>query len=117
MGEGNENLVYPSPPDFKSFLHVVKPYVIEPPALLPIREEPVLRIFIALKNQSPWLGLNPQPLGSVASTLTTTPPRRQVIVVPVIISSTGVVAKNINKHLKLKLSRYTPRMRLRGEGV
>jgi hypothetical protein len=45
-------------------------------ALLPIQEEGVLRIFIALKNPSPWLGLNPQPLGPVASTLTTTPPRR-----------------------------------------
>jgi hypothetical protein len=37
----------------------------------------VLRIFfIALKNPSPWPGLNPRPLGPVASTLTTTPPRR-----------------------------------------
>jgi hypothetical protein len=34
----------------------------------------VLQIFITLKNPSPWLGLNPQPLGPVASTLTTTPP-------------------------------------------
>jgi hypothetical protein len=46
------------------------------PALLPVQEEGVLRIFIALKNPSLWLGLNPQPLGPVASTLTTTPPRR-----------------------------------------
>jgi hypothetical protein len=37
--------------------------------------EGVLRIFIALKNPSPLLGLNPRPLGPVASTLTTTPPR------------------------------------------
>jgi hypothetical protein len=36
----------------------------------------VLRIFIGLKNPSPWPGSNPQPLGPVASTLTTTPPRR-----------------------------------------
>jgi hypothetical protein len=36
----------------------------------------VLRIFIALKNPLPWPGLNLQPLGPVASTLTTTPPRR-----------------------------------------
>jgi hypothetical protein len=35
----------------------------------------VLRIFIALKNLSPWLGLNLKSLGPVASTLTTTPPR------------------------------------------
>jgi hypothetical protein len=35
----------------------------------------VLRIFIALKNPSPWPGSNPQPSGLVASTLTTSPPR------------------------------------------
>jgi hypothetical protein len=34
------------------------------PALLPIREEGVLRIFIALKNPSPWRpDLKLQPLG------------------------------------------------------
>jgi hypothetical protein len=31
----------------------------------------------ALKNPSPLPGLNPRPLGPLASTLTTTPPRRQ----------------------------------------
>jgi hypothetical protein len=36
----------------------------------------VLLIFIALKNPSLRLGLNPRPLGPVASTLTTTPPMR-----------------------------------------
>jgi hypothetical protein len=36
----------------------------------------VLRIFIALKNPSPWRGSKAQPLGPVGSTLTTTPPRR-----------------------------------------
>jgi hypothetical protein len=41
-------------------------------------KEDVLRIFIALKNPSPLLGLNPRPLGPVASTLTTTPPRRHL---------------------------------------
>jgi hypothetical protein len=41
------------------------------PALLPIREEGVLRMFIALKNPLSWPGSNPQPLGPVASTLTT----------------------------------------------
>jgi hypothetical protein len=46
------------------------------PALLPIQEESVLRIFIALENPSPWPGSNLQTLGPVASTLTTTPPRR-----------------------------------------
>jgi hypothetical protein len=39
-------------------------------------KEGVLRIFIALKNPSPRLGLNPRPLGPVASTLTSTPLRR-----------------------------------------
>jgi hypothetical protein len=47
-----------------------------PPAFLPIRKKGVLRIFIALKNPSPWPASNPQPLGPVASTLTTTPPRQ-----------------------------------------
>jgi hypothetical protein len=46
------------------------------PALLPIREEGVLRIFIVLKNPKPLPGSKPQPLGPVANTLTTTPPRR-----------------------------------------
>jgi hypothetical protein len=39
-------------------------------------KEGVLRIFIALKNPSPWPGSNPRTLGPMASTLTTTPPRR-----------------------------------------
>jgi hypothetical protein len=47
-----------------------------PPALLLIRKEGVLQIFIALKYPSSWPGSNPQTLGPVASTLTTTPPRR-----------------------------------------
>jgi hypothetical protein len=38
-------------------------------------KEGVLRTFIAIKNPSPQPGLNPHPLGPVASTLTTTPPR------------------------------------------
>jgi hypothetical protein len=46
------------------------------PALLPIREEGVLLIFIALKIHLLRRVLNPQTLGPVASTLTTTPPRR-----------------------------------------
>jgi hypothetical protein len=50
-----------------------------PPALLPVREEGVLRIFIALKNPSLWQGSKPQPLGPVASRLTATPSRRLVV--------------------------------------
>jgi hypothetical protein len=34
------------------------------PALLPIREEGVLRIFIALKNPSFWPGFEPATFGS-----------------------------------------------------
>jgi hypothetical protein len=41
-------------------------------------KEGVLRIFIALKNESSWPGLNPRPFGPVASTLTTTRPRRHL---------------------------------------
>jgi hypothetical protein len=40
-------------------LHAVKSYDIGPSALLPIRQEGVLRIFIALKNPSPWPGFEP----------------------------------------------------------
>jgi hypothetical protein len=38
-------------------------------------KEGALRIFIALKNPSPQLGLNPRTLGLTASTLTITPPK------------------------------------------
>jgi hypothetical protein len=40
--------------------------------------EGVLWNFIALKNPSPWPGLNPRPLGPVASTLAITPQRQCV---------------------------------------
>jgi hypothetical protein len=76
MGEGNENLVSPSPWDFKISLtcreilqHGTSGFTSHP-------KEGVLRIFIALKNPSPWPGSNPQPLGPVAITLTITLPRR-----------------------------------------
>jgi hypothetical protein len=76
VGEGNENLVYPSPCDFKrSFTcrkilrHGTSGFTSRP-------KEGVLRICIALKSPSPWPGPNPQLLGPVASTLTTTTPRR-----------------------------------------
>jgi hypothetical protein len=76
MGEGIENLVSPSPWTSRVLLHASNSYDMGPPALLPIRKEGVLRIFVALKNPSPWPGSNPQPLGPVASTLTTTPQTR-----------------------------------------
>jgi hypothetical protein len=50
MGEGSDNLVYLSPWDFGVLLHAVKSYDMGPPALLPIPEEGVLWIFIALKK-------------------------------------------------------------------
>jgi hypothetical protein len=34
------------------------------PALLPIREEDVLLMFISLKNPSPWPGFEPAAFGS-----------------------------------------------------
>jgi hypothetical protein len=38
-------------------------------------KEGLLRIFVALKSPSPRLGLNPQTLAQVSSTLTSRPPR------------------------------------------
>jgi hypothetical protein len=76
MDEGNENLIYPSPWDFKRsltcrkiLLHGISGFTSHP-------KEGALRIFISFKNPSPWPGSNPRPLGLVASTLTTTPARR-----------------------------------------
>jgi hypothetical protein len=60
MGEGNENLVYPSKWDFKSSFTCRKSYEMGLAALPPTRKEGVLPIFIALKNKSPWPGSNPQ---------------------------------------------------------
>jgi hypothetical protein len=82
MGEGEMREILSIHP-CGSFLHAVKSYDIGPSALLPIREEGVLRIFIALKNPSRWPGFEPA-FGPVASTLTTTPPRRHVSVIKVI---------------------------------
>jgi hypothetical protein len=47
-------------------------------AFTPHSQESVLRIFIAIRNPSPRPGLNPRPLGPVASTLTTISPRRRI---------------------------------------
>jgi hypothetical protein len=52
----------------------VKSYDMGPSRFTSHSKEGVLRIFIALKNQLLRPGLNLQPLGSLASTLTTTPP-------------------------------------------
>jgi hypothetical protein len=69
MGEGNENLFCPSVWDFKSSLTCRKILLHGNSGFTSHPKEGVLRIFIALKNASPWLGSNPQPLGPVASTL------------------------------------------------
>jgi hypothetical protein len=71
MGEGNENLIYPSPWHFKRYFTCRK--------ILHVTSNPkkgVLRIFIDLKNPSPWSGSNPRTLDPVVSTLTTTSLRR-----------------------------------------
>jgi hypothetical protein len=77
VGEGNENLVYPSPRDFKITFTYRKILQHGASGFTPHPKKGVLRIFISLKNPSPWLDSNPQPLSPVASTLTTTPPRRR----------------------------------------
>jgi hypothetical protein len=79
MGEGNGNLVYPSPWDFKRSLTCRKILRHGTSGFTSHPKEGVLWIIIALKNPSPWPGFNPQPLGLVASTLTTTPPRRPIV--------------------------------------
>jgi hypothetical protein len=56
MGEGNENLVYPSPWDFKRFLTCRKILRHGTSGFTSHPKEGVLRIFIALKNPSPWPG-------------------------------------------------------------
>jgi hypothetical protein len=76
-------------------------------------ERKVLRIFIALKNPSPWPGLNPRPLGPVTSTLTTTPPRRLWVGSYAVWTCRQIPAfrKNIllpSSGMKWKLNIYSP---------
>jgi hypothetical protein len=62
---GNDNFVYSSLWDFRSCFTCRK--ILrhgDLPALLPIREEGVLRIFIVLRNPSPWPGFEPVTFGS-----------------------------------------------------
>jgi hypothetical protein len=73
MGEGNENLVHPSPWDFRSSLKCRKILRHGNFGFTSHPKEGVLRNCIAIKNPSPCPGSNPKPLGPVASTLTTTP--------------------------------------------
>jgi hypothetical protein len=76
VGDQNENLVYTSPWDFKKSFTCHKILRHGTSGFTSHLKEGVLRIFIALKNPSPWPGSNPQPFGSVASTPKTTPPRQ-----------------------------------------
>jgi hypothetical protein len=75
-------------------LHAVKSYDMGPSRFTFHPRGRCVRIFIALKNPSPWLGSNPQPLDSVASTLTTTPSRRRWTIhnTQVISHTTAVIA-------------------------
>jgi hypothetical protein len=73
MGEGNENLVYPSPWDFKRSLTCCKILRYGTFSLYFPSEG---RIFIALKSPTPWQGSNPLSFGQFVSALTSTPPRR-----------------------------------------
>jgi hypothetical protein len=65
MDEGNENLFYPCPSDFKRFLTCHKISRHGTSGFTSHSKEGVLRIFIAIKNPSPWPGSNSRPLGSV----------------------------------------------------
>jgi hypothetical protein len=76
MNKGNENLVYSSPWDFKRSLTRCKILQHGTSGFTSHPKEGVLWILIVLKNPSLWLGLNPLPLGPVASTLTITSPRQ-----------------------------------------
>jgi hypothetical protein len=60
------------------------------PALLPIREEGVLRIFIALKNPSPWPGFETATFGSSGQhtshyTTKATRPYTSVVILPLLV--------------------------------
>jgi hypothetical protein len=77
MGEGNENLVYASPWDFKRFLTCHKILRHGSSGFSSHLKEGVW-ISVALRNPSPWPSLNLRPLGPVASTLMATPPRRLI---------------------------------------
>jgi hypothetical protein len=76
VGEGNENLVYASPWDFKRSFTCRKILQHGTSDFTSHLKEGVLQIFNTLKNPSPWPGSKSQSLGPVASTLTTTPTRQ-----------------------------------------
>jgi hypothetical protein len=105
MGEGNENLVYASPWDFKRSLTCRKILQRGTCGFTSHPKEVVMRIFIALINPSLWPGSNPRPLGPVASTLTTRPPRRLRYWSWVI--TTYTKRRNfVRRHIQRKLWKY-----------
>jgi hypothetical protein len=77
-GRQSENFAYQYLKYLKGYLTCRKTLRHVTPGFTYRPKEGVLWILIALKNQSPLPGLNPRPLGPVASTLTTIPPRRHV---------------------------------------
>jgi hypothetical protein len=64
MDEGNENLVYLSPWDFKRFLCAVKSYDMGPSRFTSHAKEGVLRIFVVLKISISLAVLEPATFGS-----------------------------------------------------
>jgi hypothetical protein len=65
MEEGNENLDYPFPWDFKRCLTYRKFVGHRTSGFTFHSKEGVLQVFIALKNPSPWPRSNLRPLGPV----------------------------------------------------
>jgi hypothetical protein len=68
VGEGNENVVFPSPWNLKRSLTCRKILRHGTYGFASHPKEGVLRIFITLKGPSPWPGSNPRPLCPVANT-------------------------------------------------
>jgi hypothetical protein len=65
MGESERKFFLFIPVGLQEFFHMPQNLTTwDLPALLPIREEGVLRIFIALKNPSPWPCFEPATFGS-----------------------------------------------------
>jgi hypothetical protein len=94
VGKGNENLVYPSPWDFKSSFTCHKILWHGTPGFSShLKGRCTTDFHHPYKNSSPWPGSNPQSLGPVASTLTTTPPRRW---------KQGVISKNNHASCRTK---------------
>jgi hypothetical protein len=75
-GQSSENFAYQYLKYLKGFLKCHKILRHGTCSFISHPKEGVLRVFIVFKRPSPRPGLNPRPLGPVASTLTPTSPRR-----------------------------------------